>query len=218
MLNKLINNKEWLISLIFVIFSILSVISYVFIRIHNFPLSTPNNSLSSVSVSKKFCSAETIYNNIEDASLNPELVCQLSISNQDFTKIPIQVYKLTKLQVLDLHSNKIETIDPEISSLTKLIHLDLGDNNIASIPSELTNLPELQIVELGFNKIKFIPEFILGFKNLKELSLNNNQLKSVPSNLKDLKSLKSLELRNNNFTKLELEKIKSGFSNINLSI
>ncbi len=44
---------------------------------------------------------------------------------------------------LDLSSNQLTSLPPEIAKLTKLTSLDIGNNQLTSVPPEITKLTNL---------------------------------------------------------------------------
>ena len=51
-----------------------------------------------------------------------------------------EIGRLTKLQLLSLHTNNLQEIPPEISRLTNLQQLWLYNNNLREIPREICGL------------------------------------------------------------------------------
>jgi Leucine-rich repeat (LRR) protein len=56
---------------------------------------------------------------------------------ENLTAVPENVYKETSLENLDLSSNSITTISPEIRNLVALRTLSLQSNRLATLPPEI---------------------------------------------------------------------------------
>ena len=60
---------------------------------------------------------------------------------------------------LNLASQAIEYLPPEIGGLSDLVHLDLDDNAFPNVPVEIGNLSRLEVLRLGANhELKVIPQ------------------------------------------------------------
>lgn len=154
----------------------------------------------------------------------------LMVVNNNIETIPIETFKLTTLQSLNLASNILQTIALEISQLknlqkiylgnnklkefplglcylTDIKFIDISENNIVSIPSEIGNLVNLVYLYLHFNKIQKIPIEINCLIRLKILDLYKNNLARLPDELYDLIdcNLKKIDIRKNKIYKIPKE-------------
>jgi hypothetical protein len=162
-------------------------------------------------------------------SINQELELQLrkanrnqaqslNLSNQKIEEIPIQLYELKKLLVLDLSFNLIVFLDKKIENLIHLKSLDLSHNKILTLPIELSNLQFLESLSLKDNPIynliggdfsvkwrEELKDYVLynkklsSSKNLNENinSISNNYNKIINDNNEELISQMKVELNNN---------------------
>ncbi len=121
----------------------------------------------------------------------------LDLSSEKLQNIPPEIGNLHNLQELYLSDNQIEIIPPEIGLLHNLQELHLSHNQIQSMPPELGNLHNLQEIYLGCNQIKIIPHEIGNLHNLQILSLYNNQIKIIPPEIGNLHNLQNLNLFHN---------------------
>lgn len=133
--------------------------------------------------------------------------------------VPVVVYELENLRILDLKHTKINYLPennlknlnnlyvdnnyfdnfPEFSlkpMTENLKILTISNNLLKEIPNELVNLVNLEILDLSFNSISSIPKR-LNLINLKELLLNDNYLSSLNKSMTSLKNLERLTLNNN---------------------
>ena len=98
---------------------------------------------------------------------------------------------LTKVTVLNLSSNCLESIPPEISSMTALTSLDLTNNSLTEIPWTLKDLSHL-----GESSFFLVVDIGKSLSFTEILYLRNNKLTSVPV-LTTCVNLKELHLGSN---------------------
>ncbi len=125
-------------------------------------------------------------------------ITSLDISRRNLTKLPPEIFKLTKLEELTLNTTRLTEIQPEIGKLTKLVKLNLRGNYLTTLPPEIGKLENLMSLELQNNYLKSLPKEIGNLKNLMFLSLNGpNFLTKLPSSIGNLEKLQSLYLEGN---------------------
>ncbi|KAJ8920754.1 hypothetical protein NQ315_004894 [Exocentrus adspersus] len=116
-------------------------------------------------------------------------------------QLPITLYGLKNLRLLDLTSNRIKNIDPEIiGSLVNLKELRLSKNFIQELKQgSFSNLPHLKTLHLDNNEIEFVETAsIRDLPVLKYIRLNTNMIKEIPNSaLNNLPSLQVIELQDN---------------------
>lgn len=100
----------------------------------------------------------------------------LNISDTCLEAIPDDIKKLVNLQTLLLFGNKIQKFNVNITSLSKLKVLDLSRNQLESIP-DLSNMKELTSINFSNNLIEDMPT-IGDMPNLITFDASNNKLKS----------------------------------------
>lgn len=130
-----------------------------------------------------------------------------------FNRVPKSVFKLKKLEHLDLSYNFLKKLPYQILNLRELKTLNLAGNEINSFPLVLRvcNFKNLLELNLSNNNIKKIPSWIGELSYLKKLDLSNNYIKSFPHSIFRLKSLESLNISKNRIDNIpdELNEIKS---------
>jgi len=130
-----------------------------------------------------------------------------------FNRVPQSVFKLKKLEHLDLSYNFLKKLPYQIVNLRELKTLNLAANEINSFPLvlRLCNFKNILELNLSNNNIKKIPNWISELTYLKKLDLSNNYIKSFPYSIFRLKSLESLNISYNRIDNIpdELYEIES---------
>ncbi|XP_012257717.2 leucine-rich repeat-containing protein 40-like [Athalia rosae] len=126
-----------------------------------------------------------------------EQLTTLNLSSNSLTKLDPQVQLLSELNFLDLHDNVIQYIPREIGNLNKLRHLNLAVNRIHTLPLDMYKLCELRFLDLGNNLLKNIDAAIGDLIMLEHLNLSCNNLTTLPVGMGYLVRLTSLELSHN---------------------
>ena len=122
----------------------------------------------------------------------------LIFSNKGLTSVPPEIFNLdesivrdentkwwefTDIVTVDLSSNQIAELPPQISNLMALKKLDIHDNCLTFLPHELGQLQNLNRVDLSRNKIcKPLPDTFGSLRALVQLNANNNKLPSFGLN------------------------------------
>ncbi|PIN02274.1 Serine/threonine protein kinase [Handroanthus impetiginosus] len=120
-------------------------------------------------------------------------------------EIPVEIWGMEKLEVLDLEGNLISgSLPSQFSGLKNLRVLNLGFNEIFGvIPISLSNCLGLQILNIAGNNLNgSIHGFMDGFRNLRGLYLSFNMLSgSIPAEIgENCGKLEHLELSGNYLT------------------
>lgn len=143
----------------------------------------------------------------------------LVIPLNSFTRIPITICSMKKLQVLVIGCNipnrtmNIDTFDPPtglirlglqscesnkgipdwIFKLDRLSKLTMTDCNIVTVPSEIAKLKNLTIVKLLKCNFSKFPEELIKLSELRLLHLGRNPgIKTIPPSISRLKKLEKL--------------------------
>ncbi|KAG6489966.1 receptor-like protein EIX1 [Zingiber officinale] len=132
---------------------------------------------------------------------------QLDISGNISSPLPVEIWSLNHLVLLDLSDNTMLTghIPAEIANLSSLQSLFLSYCSLNSqIPSEMGNLNSLTTLHLYFNSLSGpIPSDIGNLTSLISLDLSYNSLSGpIPSEIGNLTSLISLDLYSNSLSSL----------------
>lgn len=107
------------------------------------------------------------------------------------------INNFSKLEWLSLENNLFTQVPVELKQISKLYHLNLGRNKITSAYANLMHFKNLQQLFLNDNGIKgAFPSELLTLSNLMMLSVANNNLEgSIPTNIPTI-----CDLSNNRFT------------------
>lgn len=97
----------------------------------------------------------------ELTALPPFTACarlmELHVGNNAIEEFPIEVIEtLLSLKTLDLKSNKLSALSPDITMIQGLERLDLSNNNLASLPYELGTLTHLKGLGVEGNPLRAI--------------------------------------------------------------
>jgi hypothetical protein len=131
---------------------------------------------------------------------------EIFMPNNKLTSIPKELFKLSKLQVIDFSHNAITGQIPEdfnATSFPALKVLLLWDNQLTgAIPGDLYTLTGLENLDLSYNKLEgAISATVGGLTKLKIFEASNNQLTgAIPPEFGNCAALKALILWNNKLT------------------
>ncbi|TPX32745.1 hypothetical protein SmJEL517_g04213 [Synchytrium microbalum] len=111
--------------------------------------------------------------------------------------------KLLK-SILDLSSNLLETLPPDIGRFNSLKTLTLANNLLSTLPDEIWSLTALQTLDLHSNRLRALSPLIVQLSNLKTLDVSKNQLASIPLELAGNKKLVTLDASYNKLKELPI--------------
>jgi hypothetical protein len=140
----------------------------------------------------------------EDMFARPQLRSCVLMRNQ-LSAADEQLTRLTMLEVLNLKSNRFESVDV-IVDCASLVSLDMGYNRLAALPHDIgARLPHLQSLKLDANLFvgpqSIVP--ICGISTLTHLTLQSNALRTLPQpEIGRLSRLELLDLRSTELTEL----------------
>ncbi|GFO09460.1 malignant fibrous histiocytoma-amplified sequence 1-like protein [Plakobranchus ocellatus] len=117
--------------------------------------------------------------------------------------IPMVVFELPALQVLDLESTKLNTL-PEIYNI-QLREFYLCKNFLQTIPPSIYSLKYLRVLDMSRNLLSTLPEDIGRLKGLKVLRLSGNSFERVPPTIGHLAHLTELDMSRNRIRRLPPE-------------
>lgn len=104
----------------------------------------------------------------------------LDLSNQNLSKIPVEIYSITKLKELRLDRNNIKVIPTEITQLKHLEQLNLNNNQLSDLPPEIEQLTELKTLKLNSNQFQSLPKVVFCLPKLKTLEAKYNSIVDWP--------------------------------------
>lgn len=107
-------------------------------------------------------------------------ITRLDLSFNRITEIPVVIYQLQSLCILDLSQNLIQNIDspPPSACLPCLENLNLEANYIQTLPPFLFSktCPNLKTLNAAGNRLRCVPSVIWTAPKLKELNLSSNEI------------------------------------------
>ncbi|CAG4985752.1 unnamed protein product [Colias eurytheme] len=151
---------------------------------------------------------------------------QLSLCNRGLGSVPENVWKIDELvmddtkevdfarsdqnnwwnceplKMLDLSSNVIKAISPNVKLLQDLVTLKLHDNALTCLPQEIGELKSLSNLSLDHNKLKELPIEFYKLTELRWLSISHNELIKIVPDFGDLVMLTFLDLSHNKLSSL----------------
>ena len=193
-------------------------------------LTVSHNQLEALSVPpsnlKKWSSLTVLHldnNRLADGSIPPELASnvhlkKLMLNHNELSVFPEVILQLTALEVLNLASNKIQELPPELPScnsnlkmlalqrneiphlpadwglMQKLVKLDMTNNNLIHLPPSIANCRRLKALYLSENPLPAFPKDILQIRGLQQLRCAKTLMKGLPPELALLTNLKELAL------------------------
>ena len=113
--------------------------------------------------------------------------------------IPPSVSALAdSLTNMNMHTNKLTVLPPQMGDLRLLTHLNIANNKITHLPLELAKCTQLIVLKVDRNQIQEFPAPLTMFTKLKSLDISDNALASLPSTIGNLCSLEELRANDNN--------------------
>lgn len=97
--------------------------------------------------------------------------------------LPSQIASLTRLTVLELSHNRLDTLPPTIHHLKHLQHLDLSHNRITYLPSTLERLSKLTYLDLSCNPLNELPICLSKLSRLSWLNVSETLIDALPVEL-----------------------------------
>ena len=136
--------------------------------------------INKLDASNNFLS-ENSFNDDNQSLSTMNYLIQLRFSNNQFSKLPISLYSLNNLKLLDMSNNKINYIDNEkFRALNSLVEIDFSKNKLREIPDSIQYLSYLEIAKFSNNEILNIPNGMGALTRLKRLYLDNNSIQFLP--------------------------------------
>ncbi|KAK1153801.1 volume-regulated anion channel subunit LRRC8C-like [Acipenser oxyrinchus oxyrinchus] len=129
----------------------------------------------------------------------------LNLSHNKITSIQPQISKITGLEKLYLHKNKITALPPSLFKLSKLLVLDVSHNNLTEIPADIEQLSHLQHFIASNNSISGLPNELFSCTKLRVLVLSRNNITYLSPLVGQLSDLHLLDLKNNKLNTLPVE-------------
>ena len=93
---------------------------------------------------------------------------KLNLANKGIKMIPVDMFQLAKVEVLDLSGNSILSLDSKISSMTNLKFLDISNNQLMTLPKDILKLTKLQVFNVSGNPLSTQFSALLSKENQSE--------------------------------------------------
>ena len=131
-------------------------------------------------------------------ALNYPNLTLLCLSFNHLKSLPKEIAQFSTLVKLQVASNEISIVHPEIFRLPNIENIDLSYNLIATLPEDLLApvSPKLRSLNLSYNHLTSFPDYF-GKTGLVQLDLSHNRLGEVPECVCSLRQLESLNLSHN---------------------
>ena len=162
------------------------------------------------------------------AQLNASILTSVVLKENNLSSLPVELLQLPNVETLDVSSNHLTNISPEIS-FKSLKYLYLSNNKLIKLPITIWYLPNikelrvnenvlqsleeesvdpnsltksLETVDISTNHFDVLPQFVLRLPALEKLNVSCNKLTSLPSNIWDSCTLRELNASNNLLSEL----------------
>ena len=130
---------------------------------------------------------------------------KMNLSSNKMRILPPEISALENLEIFHIMNNQLESFPKEISSLSTLQYLNLSNNKVESISDELCSLRSLKYLIADTNSITLISNKIGDMVSLETLQLGDNQISWLPQRFPTLINLKHLDLSKNCLTEIPLD-------------
>ena len=182
----------------------------------------PNYSIDGIKwwLNVDFTKIDLSYNNLSEKNFynfrNLPYVKILNLAWNRFNIIPVCIFYLKNLIVLNMSNNRITYIDNNFFwNLSNLRSLNLSGNKIKYIPTTIKYMANLEELNMSKNDIMSIPNELIYLKYLKILKIGWNKIHLIAHNLfNNLLSLEELYCNNNSLTNIENINTYSVFDSI----
>ena len=124
----------------------------------------------------------------------------LSLKDDHLEQLPMELFELRQLKVLDLSGNDFSQLPEEFARLDNLEELYLNNEkrlDLTQTIDVLSRMPNLKSLHLEGDQINEFPENIFKLDQLEKLYLNDNELEQIPQGIEQMNQLKYLDLQSN---------------------
>lgn len=123
---------------------------------------------------------------------------ELVLHSNSLVQFPLEVARCcVELRTLDVSSNKLRSIPPEIGRLENLEVLVLSRNELETLPDELTLLAQLRDFKCDRNRLRALPLGIGRLAHLALIDVSFNQLETLPTSMTSLAALECVYANDN---------------------
>ena len=137
---------------------------------------------------------DSSYENIESKEDILNLTC-ITARNS----LPKEVFKLNRLEILDIQVEDLTELPKEIGNLNNLESLCIRCPNLKELPKEIGNLNNLESLIIECPNLNELPKEIGNLNNLGELQIYCHNLKELPKEIWNLSRFEvKFDIKNNN--------------------
>jgi len=138
--------------------------------------------------------AFSLLKNIPKTLYKLKRIDYLDLSFNYLKKLSSEFFKLRELRILNLKGNEFNHFPAIFRSfkIKNLLSLNLSYNHINKIPDWIGDLSYLKSLDLSYNELYSLPKSIFNLNNLESLNIEYNKLIKIPDEIYEIKSLKKL--------------------------
>ncbi|KAK7206497.1 phosphatase 2C-domain-containing protein [Myxozyma melibiosi] len=126
---------------------------------------------------------------------------EIKFCGNEITHVPSSIVFATKLNYLDVSSNRLESLDDfQFDMLEALVSLKAQNNCLSQLPASLVHLHHLRYLNLSFNYLSKFPIEVCNLVTLLELDISFNSISELPPEIGQLCALETLAFTNNKLT------------------
>lgn len=117
-----------------------------------------------------------VVNNTNSINTTPFGNKSVDLSGQGLKSIPSYIFNQANIEELNVSNNQLTgAIQAEVRHLSNLKILNASNNLMTGVPAEIGQLQKLEILDLSNNKLTGLPYELGNLNNLKVLNLSGNQ-------------------------------------------
>ena len=131
-------------------------------------------------------------------------ITKLKIPFQEISQLPENIGSLTKLKVLDIKGNKLESLPGSFENLKNLETLDLSLNYGIKLPNDFLLFSKLKELNIACCNLPKILDSLVELKNLKKLNISSNRITKIHPKIGNLEYLEELDLSYNKLEEIQL--------------
>ena len=103
----------------------------------------------------------------------------LNLTHMKLSFLPLEIFALTGLTVLDVKENVLEFLPETIGLLSHLTNLDASVNKLKQIPETIGELTGLTTLCMGRNELEFLPASLMKLYHLSFIDVHVNHLPTL---------------------------------------
>lgn len=138
-------------------------------------------------------------------------ITRLDISNNQLTELPLCIFQMPSLKILNAAQNKIFKLPESIDFSHSNTNLVKSKHSTLPLPSQW-HCPVLEEIHLQENRLDNVPSCLFDLPSLILLDLSNNKLQSLPFKMWSAPKLRELNLSLNMLHDLPCRSVSSGIN------